>query len=243
MVCDGICFFCGSSAEKNNVKQKSIDTITAVSKKRNDDKWKLLEDMKYSALVFHPKCRADYINPKNVQSAVKRSVKCVPENDLPISPGRKRLKSSSLSFNYSSQCLICEDEADERAETKKRKEVRREISYLTEDGRDTLFRVAISQPTNVKARELERRLWYNDDLQKGGKYHQECYMKFCRPVPVTQRYQRGRPENQEMREVMEKMYNALENSDDCQFSLTDLLEELQATWMSHEFVKDKLLRR
>ena len=86
-----------------------------------------------------------------------------------------------------------EGDADELAEGRKRSEFCREISCLSEGGREALLKICDSRPDDETAKNVRRRLSFSD----GGKYHQMCYKKFC--APASSRKPRGRPENENIK--------------------------------------------
>lgn len=57
------------------------------------------------------------------------------------------------------------------------------------------------------------------------KYHGDCQIKFF-TLP-KQGTKRGRPASEELNIPMEKIYNILENSDECHYAIENLIKEVQ----------------
>ncbi len=70
----------------------------------------------------------------------------------------------------------------------------------------------------------------HDLVAEAARYHDECWKKFYAQQtkfgPHTGTGESGRPESKEVLEEMNKIYERLEESNDCQFTLADLTDGL-----------------
>lgn len=220
------CFVCdvgfAESDDFVRVGKKGIEGLRRASQERNDQKWTLLQDL--HEVKCHKNCRKLYTHPDYI--AQKKKLDSLAEAGSPNSPStpKKSTLRSGEAFNFINTCLFCSAEIDFEKIKKTKQEYRR-IAY---DVRTLTFQESVKEMAKKRndtlGRLLLKRLSGSVDLvAEEAVYHKDCLTSFFRPVSGVKR---GRPESDEIRNAMDEIFRILEESDDCQFSLKELTENL-----------------
>lgn len=91
-------------------------------------------------------------------------------------------------------------------------------------------------------REVKKRIICVDDLVASeAQYHQTCYIHFFKTLSSSGK--RGRPEVSDITSAMEIICSFMENSDECQFSLEELLNLVEGYKPNEKTVKTKLIEK
>lgn len=89
--------------------------------------------------------------------------------------------------------------------------------------RRSILKIA-EQRNDTWGKQVKKRILpVNDLVAADAEYHRACHKKFI--LKVAQK-KVGRPEDELVNAAMEKIYCILEDSDDCQHSINDLIDEL-----------------
>lgn len=72
-----------------------------------------------------------------------------------------------------------------------------------------------------------------DLVAKKAAYHDKCYREFFRKSRERKSITPGRPPSDDVTSAMETIYYYLENSDDCQFSFEELINQIEG-YVPHE---------
>ncbi len=94
---------------------KGFAGIVNFSKKRNDDKWRALENMGHEANIFvHEKCRKDYMRSRGIEQQKSKAEEEAAVVAGPSTPKKQTLCSISEVFNFHTHCLFCGDVDEEK---------------------------------------------------------------------------------------------------------------------------------
>lgn len=72
-------------------------------------------------------------------------------------------------------------------------------------------------------------------------YHTKCYTKFCNPLPIKK--VRGRPKDENVTAALEKLCNFINDSDECQFTLNELMKIMKDNLAEETQISQITLRR
>ena len=214
-----LCFICSKLliASETVAVDCGMKTLIDTSVKRSDGFYEYLKDLK--SVTIHVVCRKKYTR-KSTIVAFKRQQDIDQVSTFENSPPRTRARVSESLLCLKKCCLFCGDEANEEAEKKKAKKVRRKIHKVaTLEFKESILKVAWSR-SDEEAKKVTARIEYEFDLVAAeAKYHNTCYNSFLRP---TNGCKIGRPQDESTNVGMEEIFKYIENSDDCQFSLEEL---------------------
>lgn len=223
------CFVCEkllSSRETAIVKEKGIARCITSSKKRKDNKYKLLEDK--TSIVVHDVCRKSYNQDKRIEAAQKSLE----------TPSTSRHQRSD--FDFKSNCLFCGSDASPtfvKREMKKpvnKRNVVRLISTISV--KDTILSTAKTRDDEWGAIVTQRIVNEIDLVAAEGRYHQSCFSKFL--LKKNTENLPGRPENPSVIEVINFISAYIENNrEECQFSLRELVAKYEGDLPSEKTIK------
>lgn len=209
-----------SEGEVIVVKERGVKTLQACSVKRqNKNHQRFLA--KLTTMTVHTACKKHYINEKLILAAIRRGGAV--QQPLPSKPPVTR--SASL-FDFKKHCFLCSEEVSEEFR-KYKKKYRKVVFEVKKNSVKDIVLTAIRNCNNEWGRTILQRIEYIPDLVAvNAKYHNGC-MKQLYSSQVAQKRPRGqRAVNIE--EAMELIYSYLnENSHECQFSLNELLNQIQ----------------
>jgi len=179
----------------------------------------------------------------NIASHLKRLAAAAEScTESPIEPQLVR-RSSVSRFDFKTQCFICGNEITEKfleLESKKPFKARNvvyKVRDITGSFRSNVLKTA-EERNDELGKAVALRIQPVDDLVAyEAQYHLYCYKNFCSgfaKTPLPASIKRG-PFAKEIDEAMDSIYNCLENnSDECQFSLDELINQIQG-----DFIPDK----
>lgn len=250
-----LCRICTSNTTETdtervvNVGLKGKETLKKISSERRDN---LFTTLNLSESLFvHASCRSNYINKINV-AAAKRKAQV--ENAVKLSPVKRKLRKSSSSsdasnlsntFDWEGNCLICGLEANIEKEKKKRCDRRKIICQIESTDFVSNILKILTPLTDDYHREIFKRISSVIDLiTLAAKYHKECYTKLIndhnkKSKEPTAKY------TDKIDKAMEEIYNFMLSSDECQFSITQLMEAVKVSdIIRHEdTIKNRLKSR
>lgn len=236
----GICVLCNTFTEGRSLVtvKRGLSTIINACKRRGDiDLSKQLEGL--TSVEVHEKCRKDYTRENSITADVKSS-QSSSVNPTSYSPVKKKLRTSDELFSYKTHCLICGMVCSEEFEKK-----------LSQERRDMIHNVETFELKNTL---LSQCLKLNDEAAKTiarrvtgvlclvaheARYHEKCLSKFLLKNPQSSS-RVGRPEDIRRSEAFERVLQYLKNNDDCQFTMTELLNVMGEDAYSAKYLKSKL---
>ncbi|KAE9522981.1 hypothetical protein AGLY_016612 [Aphis glycines] len=155
---------------------------------------------------------------KEVSNAIEREENAAgPSNP---SPHKKR----SSKFDFRTLCLVCGEEANEDVEKRKRQEYRRKIKQVsTLSFKDNIIKTAESRGDRLGKIVRDRVNFEYDLVAAEAKYHDNCLISFNK---YKSGGSVGRPHDENIRLAMEEIFYYIENNNDCQFTLTELVNAI-----------------
>lgn len=151
------------------------------------------------------------------------------------------LLTSSL-FNWNNDCFICGKEANGKKENKVNKSRRRKIVYINHSYlNDTLVNFIRVQKDDYY-RQIHKRISGIEDLKIiGAKYHEPCYDSL-RNSAASHSVEKKSHEVSLIDMAMEAIYQYIEQSDDCQFSLDELRNVISTEYLpDNKTIKARLI--
>lgn len=215
-----------SDSEVVTLKSKGLDSLISSSKQRFDDKWLTFNEN----IKVHPKCRKDYTRPQSIKAAINaiNAAKDLHGTSY-TSPRKGKLRSAIPEFNFKLQCLFCDEVIDDeffKKEKKKKIESRRSVHEVQSlEIKISTLDIASKRSDDWGKKIVNRITNVLDLVAVEAKYHGDCHKKFF-TLP-KQGTKRGRPASEELNIAMEKIYNILESSDECQYAIEDLIKQVQ----------------
>lgn len=73
-------------------------------------------------------------------------------------------------------------------------------------------------------------------------YHHDCYVSFFL-ITATSGQKRGRPKQENISEAMDTIFDLIKNSEECQFSISDLIDQLNGYKPDVRIVKSRLIEK
>lgn len=219
------CFICNKllTEDKIVVVDRGMPNLIEASVARGDEFTEYLRTQK--SVTIHVDCRKSYTRKTSI-SAVKRQREEKQASTSKISPPRTRTRVSESNFCFKKYCLFCGNEANEETEKKKAQHLRKKISCVTTlKFKESLLKLAKDRSDDVSKAVLERVNFEYDLVAADAKYHDSCYKSFLKPNTGGKI---GRPQDETINSAMEIIFQFLETSDDCQFSLDELRNVLSS---------------
>ncbi|CAH2237338.1 jg3546 [Pararge aegeria aegeria] len=231
------CFICNKllTEDETVVVSRGMPTLIDASVARSDEFADYLRSQK--SVTIHVDCRKSYTRKTSI-SASKRQREEEQASTSKVSPPHTRARISESSFCFKNNCLFCGDEADEEAEKKKVKIYRRKIHKVsTLTFKDSILKLAKDRSDDVSKAVFARINFQYDLVAADAKYHDSCYKSFLRPNTGGKI---GRPQSEAINSAMEEIFNFIESSDDCQFSLDELKNVCQNVALENGIIKIRL---
>lgn len=223
-----VCFVCTKSLSEGEtvVVERGLKTLRDASAERNDGKMEHLRNI--NSIKIHVQCRKDYTR-RNSIIACKRE-RNESASTSTNSPPRSRMREREQSFNLKEQCIFCGEEASEVKERKKDRKTRQKIKYVsTVSFKDSIIAMADNRGDDIANAVKKRIMFENDLVAAQAKYHHNCYHSFVIPATAGKV---GRPKDNNVSLAMEDVFSYIENSEDCQFTLTEL-KGIYTTYFAH----------
>lgn len=126
------------------------------------------------------------------------------------------------------QCLFCDEVIDDEFFKKEKKKIenRRAIHEVQSlEIKNSTLDIAIKRGDDWGKNIVNRITNVLDLVAVEAKYHGDCHKKFF-TLP-KQGTKRGRPTSEELNIAMEKIFEILESSDECQYAIDDLIKKVQ----------------
>lgn len=244
--CNMKCSICNEDTEERLVKigLKGKDTLKSASVERRDKKFATLDLSK--DLHIHASCRSRYTHVKNIESAKRQA-----ESSPNISPTKRKLRRSDSSldnietFNWQENCCLCNEEANVENHQKVALERRKKICFVqSKDFVLTLLKMLICFADDLH-REIYKRLSSANDLVSlYARYHKDCYTKLYNEYKEKLKTPKT-TYAEKVDQAMEDIYDFLLSSDQCQFTMTQLIEAVEnSDVIPHEdTIKKRLINR
>ena len=211
------CFICDLSlcqGETVNVS-KGLSTLINASEKRKDGKHANLKNIQN--ITVHTNCRREYTRDRNIRKYLNSPLNQNTPRDIELR--------SSERFDFKKLCILCSSKCDITAEKKKRVELRQQIHQIQSlTIKPTLLKKATTRNDSwgleVSAR-IESVLCL---VAEEARYHQNCFAKFSSNVSTNKIM--GRPKSQGSVKALQELFNFIDSSDDCQFTLDELMNKV-----------------
>lgn len=108
------------------------------------------------------------------------------------------------------------------------------MKVATEQVRQAILNKA-EERNDSWGREVKQRITPVPDLVSADAiHHKECFPQFFK-TPSSAGLSRGRPKDQNIERAMQEIYDFLENCDDCQFTITELMEQITGYVTKYDF--------
>lgn len=239
------CFICEESLAEREVavvKKRGVATLLASSvKRKKPEHQRLLEGVE--EITVHTACQKNYNNEKLILASLRRE-----RDTVTTAPNPTRSGKPSLSFDFNNKCFLCEEEVTEEYRLKQTK--------LPKERRNSVVKVTLPEVASTIlsyarlrgdewGQKIEDRMSMLDNMDTdliavNAEYHQKCIHNFYR-IPARVHKRPGQP-TPNIDQAMEIIFTFLEeNSDECQFSLGQLLDEVPEDSRPHvKTVKKRL---
>lgn len=217
------------------VVSRGIPTLIDASVARGDEFVDYLRGLK--SVTIHVDCRKSYTRKSSI-AAVKRQHEDEQASTSKVSPPRTRARLSESNFCFKNCCLFCGDVADEEAEKKKAKHLRKiiyKVSTLT--FKESLLKIANGRSDDVSKAVIARINFEHDLVAADAKYHSCCYKSFQKSSTGRKV---GRPQDEAVNSAMEEIFQFIERSEDCQFTLDELKNVCQNVALDKRIIKIRL---
>jgi len=189
-------------------------------------------------VMVHVVCRKSYTRKSSIISDLKQTSASTASNKaVPTTPIKNKVRSSQQSLKLKSTCLFCfEIIPDNFSDIRKKKPVenRQIVCTVTSLNVGHSIIAQAKKRNDVWGKKVEKRLINEIDVVAADViYHKHCFVNFFKSSS-SGNLKRGRPQNESIMIVMDKIYSILENSEECQFSIeNDIL-----SCIDYEYVPD-----
>ncbi|CAH2089718.1 unnamed protein product [Euphydryas editha] len=229
----GDCFICKKALIDDIyvAKKRAVRTLLTVSEKRGHvDHQRMLESVE--SVSVHRACYKNYANER-LASFVARRTKSVSEEQEPEpEPEPKQQQQLEDRFDFKNKCLFCGVPFSDQTKTPMHR--RHAIRTVREKSmKDNVLKYLLGRNDEFAASIVKRVCSVPDLIAVEARYHRECMHRVYNPVP-EEGAKRGRPTGNKVDEAMEGIYSFLkENSDECQFSMTELMSHVNGNFVPH----------
>lgn len=236
-----LCLLCEERLiESENVcVKKGMSTLVEASKKRGDDKWQKWVNL--STIQVHVKCRKDYTREKSIKAANRKDTTDQEERGSPI---KQKIRSKETVFDFKKKCIFCFEECCEKEEKKKPLHRRQVVSrVMTLDFGKNVLDKCINRNDDWGKKVKAIIVGVHCLVAEEARYHRSCSSKFFSKQHLNPSGKRGRPDDEDIVTGLEKVCSYMEDSDDCQFTLQELLDVMhqnQSCKTSASYLKTKL---
>lgn len=203
-----ICFKEMTPTNKKRLGDKAKGTVIAASKRRKDNKFRMME--KVTNLTLHSNCFCVYIRENSILSALK---KLKQKNET-----KRESMEAVRMFDFKNQCFICEQPANKR-----------KIHYIKHSATTLAMIENLNEKKDLNEYEkfLLLRLEIVAEKFKDTKcfYHKACYTRFYK---YDTRKLPGRPLSDNMTKILDFIIDhIISNDDECQFSVQTILKNFE----------------
>ena len=188
-------------------------------------------------MSIHTKCRKDYTRPSSIDASQRR-------NDVVVTttPTSKTLRSCVSQFDFKNDCLFCGETTcdDVKLPAKRRKSL---SQVETIEFRESVLKHSTERNDKWGDSVTARVQNCIDLIAVGAMYHRECRTQFFLAKTQNEcKRSRGRPESEAKSVAFLKLCSYLENNDECQYSMSELLEHMDSYLNGKEGYSNKLLQ-
>lgn len=230
-----MCFCCHKTLSEGETVcvKDGIENLRRVSKIRNDGNFAMLESVK--TILVHKVCRREYIKEKNIARDLKRERESSQETDT------HQTMRSEEKFDFKNNCLFCGDLCDFASEKKKNVHKRRKMWEV----RVLHLKQKISDFAKERNDELGEKVFKRVNsviclVAEEARYHEVCYSHFF--TKKLSSLKRGRPKDEQIDAAFEKLCKFIDESEDCQFTLHELMRYLEENMPESSSVTEKTLK-
>lgn len=235
-----LCFLCEKPVLEERLEpgKEAIETIKCCSRERGDGKHLLIEDKQ---VVVHRRCRNIYTKPSAILAEKRKSAE-KPETSAETLISPKKLRSGG-SFQFQNTCFFCCEDI-RKAQRKDVNSVRR---VRSNDLKQKIKCKALLRRDRW-GRNVLGRMSSEDLVAASAVYHQPCWVRFSRgsTEEKSPKHPPAAVPNQDVSDAMNVIYQYMEDSDDCQFSvkeLHDLVAENKKKYICETTIKRRLLEQ
>jgi hypothetical protein len=214
------CFVCdeevtASSPDVSKVGEKGIVSLKKASQERGDGKISQLANV--TSLLVHTLCRKNYTRTQSIAAFKKQ------EASTSAQPETSVLRSALPKFDFKKNCFICGEFIQD--ETKKSQDKRRKVHPVrTLDFHKVLMSAANVRNDSWGEEVILRLAGVNDLVAEEGVYHNDCRLKFIKSLYAHEKS--GSSSSEYVAKAMNDIYAFIDNSTDCQFSQTEILDAI-----------------
>lgn len=216
------CFICGAEVAESArriVKSLGLETLIQASKKRKDGKH--VQFKAETEIVVHKSCQTKYVLPSNIKKAAEEHAQAGPSTR----------SAPPASFDFGNLCFICGEDASDNfinKQAKNRHESRVVVGFVVNNSiRSKIVNFCEKTPTLYAESVLSRIISTPDLSEVGARYHRNCYKNLYNYQSESIR---GRPLNPSFSAAESFVIDyILNNSDECQFSLSSILQQFSST--------------
>ncbi len=168
----------------------------------------------------------------------------VPFIDDPPTPKKSTLKghhNGEATFNFLTLCLFCGQPANVDVEKKKGVEKQQIYEVRVQGTIDSTRCVAAECKDGPGWQVLNRLSGCIDLVATEGRYYKNCQKQFFLLGNTSKK--RGRPQEEDIVTIMQHILSKLEDGDDCQYSISELLEDFGRYSPDVPTIKRKLVRK
>lgn len=192
------------------VKERGIKSLIDASLKRKDNKNKVLENKK--EITVHQTCQNLYKRESNIKIALKKAKQSWHDD--------RRRRQAGREFEFSTACFICTKlltTMKPYTRVSKQSTIDNVLAQLNEYLKTDINKAISSRLQPLKSKDDS---YYVDNIIC---YHNNCLSRFYLYCPNNVL---GKPISEGMSDVLSFIINYIvENSEECQFSLKNILEE------------------
>lgn len=233
------CFICGLSLQEGEivlVKERGVQTLRSSSAAlKNSENERLLRHLKQ--IYIHTACQKRYNNTKLIKAAVQRG-----ETDMK----KRNTRASSEQFNFNNHCFLCGE-----AITAEFIEAQKKCSPEKRNTVHTVVKIAMSESV-LKAAEKRGDEWAikikerikdeTDLVALRARYHLLCQRRLYKPP--SKGLGRGSYVHCNINEAMDCIFAYMEeHSDECQFSLTQLIQQIEGEPPDIRTIKKRIFEK
>lgn len=189
-------------------------------------------------IIVHRDCRKEYIRPSSIKAERKRRSK---SEFVPIP---KKLRSEG-SFDFKNMCFYCNKEIPQNYEELEKKNPdyfkKNPIRLASITTKEEVLKHAKKRKDKWGTEVKSRLAPVHDLVAAEAKFHRTCYFNFIKEE--NKQDTPGRPRTTEVHDAMNQIFQFLEESDDCQFSLTELTEQIKGYVPHVNTIKKELIKK
>ena len=210
---------------------KGKRTLVQASIRRCDGLQEQLE--KSSPLKLHRSCRKNYTREDTIIADKRRASNTKTKNDQ-----GKKLRSQDSTFDIKDDCMFCAKSVATGGKLERcRRRVVSEVETL--EFKDSIL-VHAQKRNDEWGQIVSERIHHHLDLVAAeAKYHRDCAQAFFKKSKTSCI---GRPKNGVQEEAFRKLCDFLDENDESQYSLVDILEQMEIFLEGHEGYTMKHLR-